>query len=109
MAGSGSVSTSKEKGGDVVDRRQPEFSMDDLVQEIAGQLGLTDEGMTTKEICEGLGMVSTTGNMAKVSQRIRNLVALGQAEFAGKKESRAIDGSSRSVAAWRLKSGGEGE
>jgi len=81
---------------------KPGFTTDDLLAQISAQLILTDEGMSTKELCESMGMATTNTNMGKVSRQIRNLVALGRAEYAGKKHSVTLTGADFSVAAWKL-------
>ena len=93
-----------------MDKPVPEFSMNDLLTEIAQELAIAEDGMTTREICQKMGMVGTAAEMSTVYAKIRDLIALGKAEYVGKKKMPSVDGSMRLTPAWRLKQeGGEGE
>lgn len=81
---------------------KPDFTADDLLAQISTQLSITDEGMTTKEICGALDMVPIEGNLARVRRRIADMVALGQVVYAGKKLMPSITGTMRPSPAWKL-------
>lgn len=109
MAGSGAISASEEKGGDIVNRRSPEFTMDDLLEEIADQLAVTEEGLTIREICIDRGYPPTKANLGRISKSVSDLIALGRARYVGKKYGINVDGGRRLRPAYALvkETGGE--
>jgi hypothetical protein len=105
MAGDDFVSPSAQEGGqDKVDKRPPDFAVEDLVAEIAKQLSVADDdGLTTRELCErALGRLPTSGNMSITSRIIHDMVIIGELEYAGKKQLPNILGEMQSLPAWRL-------
>lgn len=85
-----------------MDKPEPDFTADDLLAQISTQLSVTEEGLTTRELCEGMGMPATNSNMSQVRRQVTDLVALGKVEYAGKKHSMSLIGAIRPVPAWKL-------
>lgn len=84
-----------------VDTTEPDFSADDLLAQINAQLRTTEEGLSTREICVQLGMIPTRTNTGRVWRSLTDLMALGRAEFVGKKTAMTVDGSERLVPAYK--------
>lgn len=85
-----------------MDKPVPDFTSDDLLAQISTQLSVTEEGLTTRELCEGMGMPGTSSNMSSVRRRVTDLVALGKVEYAGKKHTMSLTGAIRPSPAWKL-------
>lgn len=88
---------------------KPDFTAGDLLAQISSQLSITDEGMTTRELCEGMGLPTTDTNMARVHRQVKNLIALGKAEYAGRKRSATVMGTDWASPAWKLVTGKQAE
>jgi len=85
-----------------MDKPKPGFSTDQLLAQISVQLSITEEGLTTRELCEAMGLAGTSSNMSRVRRKVTDLIALGKAEYAGKKHGPTLTGAIRPSPAWKL-------
>ena len=102
------VSASKKKGSKVVNLTPPDFTVDDIVEEIKRQLTTTEEGMTNREITIALGLPATTTNMGRTYKQLNDLIAKEIVECVGKKDVQIPTGGTQRTKAYALRKN-EGE
>lgn len=93
------VSASQASGGITVDRRPPEFTIEDLLAELRPDE--MPDGATMRELCVQAGLTPTKGHMGRVGRLVYDLVAVGAWEYVGKKSVPTIDRATRMVPAYR--------
>jgi len=81
-----------------MDKPEPTFSLDELLAQLKADECIG--GLTNTELCDMAGLPTTQTNMNKVRNRVKDMIALGEWEFKGKKPLRAIDGHMHSVPAY---------
>jgi len=81
----------------------PDFTVDDIVEQIKQQLTTTEEGMTNREITVALGLPPTKSNMGRTFNQLNDLMALGVVEFMGRKEIVSPTGRKKRIEAYALK------
>lgn len=64
-------------------------------------------GLTVREICDMAGLFATGSNMARVRGKLRDLMALGEWEFAGKPLRQTMTGISWPTPAYRPRGGND--
>lgn len=81
-------------------RPEPDFSMDELFRQLQAELATTEEGWTTTELVEALGV-----SRGAVVNRLKQLKTAGLLMLVRKRLSgdRTLDGRSMTVTAYRLK------
>jgi len=81
MARSDTVSASEEKGSKTINKKQPTFTIDDLLAEITYEDA--KEGITARELCEKKGVPKTRANLERMKVKMKDWVALGKWEYVG--------------------------
>ena len=99
----GFIRASEKESGKAVDLTPPDFTVDDIVEEIKRQLATTEEGMTNREITVARGLRPTTSNMGATYKKINDMIANGVMEYVGKKEVEVPTGGTRRIKAYALK------
>ena len=97
------VPAPEKEGRKAVDLTPPDFTVDDIVEQIKQQLATTEEGMTNREITVAMGLEPTVSNMARTYKRLNDLIAKGIAEFVGKKDVITPTGDNARIKAYALK------
>lgn len=103
MGRSSSISASEKKGSKSVDLTPPDFTVDDIVEQIKRQLTTTEEGMTNREITIALGLPATTTNMGRTYKQLNDLIAKEVVECVGKKDVQIPTGGTQRTKAYALK------
>jgi len=81
----------------------PDFTVDDIVEEIKRQLATTEQGMTNREITIAMGMPPTTSNMGRTYKQLNDLMAKGVVEYVGKKDVETPTKTNQRIKAYALK------
>ena len=101
MGRSDSVPAPAAEGGRTIDRRPPDFTIDDLLAEL--QSAQVSDALTVTDLCERAGIVPTHANLARVRNKIHDLVVQGRWEYAGTLERANMIGQPRRSPAYRPK------
>jgi len=81
MAPSDTVSTPKKESGKAVDKRPPDFSLDELLAQLRPEE--CEGGYTYRELCEQAGIPQSACNLRKVRRRVNDRLAYGLWEKIG--------------------------
>ena len=86
-----------------VDLTPPDFTVDDIVEQIKQQLATTEQGMTNREMTIARGLRPTTSNMSATYRKINDMIANGIMEYVGMKEVEIPTGGTKRIKAYALK------
>jgi len=81
---------------------EPEFTLEEVIQQIQSQLEEIGDRWTTREIVIALGMKPNNANRGRVHKEVYDLQVDGLAQCVGKKPSPRMDGSTQRVNAYTL-------
>ena len=79
----------------------PKFTIDDLLVELSRND--VPDGMTVREMCKAAGLDDDKANLARVGNKVHDLVRRGEWECVGNKPTRTIANRNISVPAYRPK------